>query len=315
MSAAIDIFWEKYAAFEAWYDPYWQRARRCRVVRAVERYLAAEAYILAESFAYVALFSLAAAVVLLFVVLGWFFSTQENIPPAVGRLLELYWPTLDGPSRAELWQAVRQLTASHLSVAGLFSFLVLLYSARRIVTTVRVMIRRCFALPATGIHWALAQLRDLASFVVIGLGAGAVLAVTILTSRIGQGVLRDMGFVRMADWVSGAGVWAAIIAVDSLIFLVLLRGAAGVKVPLGDLLVGALAWTAGSETLRWAGGFLIGSVHNPLLASATALVTILLWFNLLGNWLLLVCSWVANPPVGGALDLPSLPAAQTQTGA
>lgn len=51
-----------------------------------------------------------------------------------------------------------------------------------------------------------------------------------------------------------------------------------------------------SAVLRQLGTRAVGSVRGPLLTSATAVLTLILWINLVMRVLLLVCAWMANPP-------------------
>ena len=64
-----------------------------------------------------------------------------------------------------------------------------------------------------------------------------------------------------------------------------------------DLLSGAAMATIAAGALRLVGTGAVSSVSdNPVLASAAALVTLLLWVNLLVRITLIVAAWTANPP-------------------
>ena len=72
----------------------------------------------------------------------------------------------------------------------------------------------------------------------------------------------------------------------------------GVRAPRADLARGALATAAATSILRLLGTSLVGMVsRNLLLASFTALATLLLWLNISVRIVLVGAAYTANPPI------------------
>ena len=84
--------------------------------------------------------------------------------------------------------------------------------------------------------------------------------------------------------------------VDMLVFLLLFRVAAKVRIPQRDRWAAALLGAVGWGLLRLAGTSLIARWDNPLLASFAVLFTLIIWINLAVRWCLYVAAWSANPP-------------------
>lgn len=85
--------------------------------------------------------------------------------------------------------------------------------------------------------------------------------------------------------------------VDLCVFMILVRLVAGARPPKRDLFGGALLYGIGSSVLRLVGTSIVSnSVAGPVLTTATTLITLILWINLLASTALFACAWTANPP-------------------
>ena len=126
----------------------------------------------------------------------------------------------------------------------------------------------------------------------------ATAGVGVLASSAGGAIFSALG---LSDGVGAFLVRILVLAgaalIDAGVFWMLVRFIAAVRVPKPDLIKGLVTFAVGSGILRWAGTSLVASVSdNPILASAAALATLLLWVNLLARVTLMVCAFMANPP-------------------
>ena len=86
-----------------------------------------------------------------------------------------------------------------------------------------------------------------------------------------------------------------VFVLDTLTLVALFRVVSGIRVPGGILWRGALLGGAAMTVLQLLGGSLLGGVAaNPLFASFTALIGVLIWFNLMNQLLLLIAAWIAT---------------------
>lgn len=103
-----------------------------------------------------------------------------------------------------------------------------------------------------------------------------------------------------------AGRWAAQAAgpvvsflVDGAMFAFVILVVAGVRPPRRDLLFGAAAFALGFGVVRFLGVGVVASSadSNALLAPFAAIVTLLVWVNLIARISLLITSWVVDPKI------------------
>ncbi|WP_083518797.1 YihY/virulence factor BrkB family protein [Serinicoccus chungangensis] len=184
-----------------------------------------------------------------------------------------------------------------LTLATLVSIPVLLWTATNVMTGLRNSIRSMFGLtgapmrPFRGKGW------DAVGILLLSL---AVLLSSALLS--GSNVLARavLGELEVSRGTSGllirlAAVVAAFI-VDAVVFYLLFRVTAKVRMPSPDWWKGALLGAAGWGLLRLAGTQVIGAWDNPVFASFAVLVTLIVWINLGLRWVMFTAAWTANPP-------------------
>lgn len=182
-------------------------------------------------------------------------------------------------------------------VTTIISSVVMLWTALSVMAGLRRSIRAMFGLGGAPVPFALGKLRDLLGFVglVVGVVLGFALAVAV--GLFGIAVLDALG---IKNPVTGALLaLAALLAAgvaDWLVFVMLFRVTAGVRVPRPDLVRGALIGAVGSGALRLLGTSGIALVKDPVLASLAAVGTLLLLVNLAVRLTLVVAAWTANPP-------------------
>lgn len=274
---------------------WWQATR---AARANARFGAAGGGLLTGGIAYTTLFSVVAALTLVFTialgVLGSNEVLRAQVVDAVAGVLPGLIDTGDGEGLIRP-ESLRLTTG--LNIAGLVSIVVLVMTAIRAVSALRTAVRAMFALTG-GDNVVTGKLRELA-----GLGgmALAVLASAVLT----------LAATSAADWLTGALGWSGSsgllvrvagvlvsFVIDAATFVLVVRVLAQADPPRRDLLWGALIAGVGMGVVRVLGTSVVsGSVSgNPVLGSFAAIVVLLAWINLLARIILLAAAWTADPP-------------------
>ncbi len=270
-------------------------------VRVFNRYTGHHAPLLAAGMSYQALFAVFAGVYVGFTLAGLWLSAN---PAVWGALIDLINGFIPGLLRAPGSNAdalvdpdaiVQPLT---LSISGIIALVGLVATSIGWIGATRTAVRGTFRLPNDTTFFLLLTLRDLALALALGLALVAAAVISVLsTSALGliAGVLgastSSTGFVLLSQTV---GI-LLVCAIDTLTLVALIRVIAGIRVPGGILWRGALLGGAAMTALQLLGGSLLGgAAANPLLASFTALIGVLIWFNLMNQLLLLIACWIAT---------------------
>jgi membrane protein len=141
------------------------------------------------------------------------------------------------------------------------------------------------------------NLQDLVSLV--ALGAVGLTSLT-LTGGVTQATSWVLDLLGLADepgfgvltWTLGIGL---AFAVDTAVFLWLLRVVPSVNHPLRLLLPGALFGAAGVEVLKLLGGFYLSLISDSVTASAFGgAVGLLVWINLVARFAFFTAAWTAT---------------------
>lgn len=269
-----------------------------RLGRTMARVGTAKGNLLAGGIAYAALFSLFAALAI-----GWtiFMAVLGDDEQLRGQLIDTVNRSLPGilddGSGNRMLRPEDLVQDTALNLTSIIAFLVLLWSAIATMTALKASIRRMFGVVSLPENFVLKKLRDLLGFLV--------LAVATLVTSVASLAANSLGTL-VFDWLGIDGPFTAFLlragtfllgaAVDFAVFVFLFRWFAGLRVPRRDLLMGAALGGFATAVIRVLGTSVVGASDNPLLASATALVTILLWVNLVSRVALIVAAFTANPP-------------------
>lgn len=272
------------------------RASRCG--RALARYSVARGALLAGGIAYTALFSVCALVVIGLTVLMALVRRDAQVRQAVVETISRAVPgVLDDGSGGLI--SIDQLTVdSALNPASVAAGAVLLYSATGLVGALTSGVQAMFGMVATPRSFLGGQVANLLGC----LGFMVAVLVTAVASCVAGLVgARAQQMSAEVAAVAGPGIWVtaalASVLIDAATFAGLVR-LSGVRVPRRDLMVGAALAAVGMGILRALGaGAVGGAARNPLLASAAVVATVVAWMHLASRLLLLVCAWVANPPL------------------
>ncbi|GGO96807.1 hypothetical protein GCM10011612_07890 [Actinomyces gaoshouyii] len=281
------------------------RYKSSRLGRALTRYSMARGALLAGGIAYTGLFSvfsaLAIGVTILMGLLGSQPALRDRVLEQIGQALPGVIDTGSGGL-----VTVDQLTlGSVLNIGSLAAGGVLLYSAVALMGVLKTALRAMFGIARLPENPVRAWAWNLAALLVMMAGVLATATASALTTALAGSTASLIG---LPAWLSGAGTHLAVVVISFLIdaaVLALLLAACGIRVPRKDLAGGVCLGALAFGALREIGSRAVGSSwHNPLLASFTAIVILILWLHLASRILLLVAAWIANPPRPALIEHP-----------
>ena len=272
---------------------------RTRAGRANARFSAAGGGVLTGGIAYATLFSVFAGLTIgytvFMAVLGRNAALREDVLDAVAANLP---GLLDTGSGSGLLEPDSLELSAGLNVTGIIAVIVLLVSATSALSSLRTAVRAMFDAVKMPENALLGKVRDLAGFVGLALAVLLSAVLSVVASSLADRVLRLFGVTEGAGAVVQVLVVAVAFAVDVGTFMLIVRVLAGQRPPFRDLLGGALIAAVGLGAMRLAGTSLVASSadRNALLASFAAVVTLLVWVNLMSRIVLLAAAWTADPP-------------------
>lgn len=257
-------------------------------------------FLLSAGMSYYVLFALFAILYIVFAGAGLWLGASARAIDALIDVMNTYIPGLIGDpglfSRDDVTQIARDSTGV-LGITGAIAVGVAIWTAIGAVTFTRRAVRDIFGLPFDSRSYWLLKARDLFSAVIFG---GAILAGAVL-SWVGVWAVEQV--FHLLGWNTGSLVFQiAVRAVSIIVAFVLDAGALA-------LLVRFLTGTSLQWRFIWPGAFLGGGAmvvlqlgaglllsrvpSNPLLASFTVIVGLLLWCRWLAIVVLMASSWIA----------------------
>lgn len=283
-----------------WWNTALAFVHELKPVRAFTRYTEHHAALLAAGMSYQALFAVFAGVYIGFALAGFWLAANPAVFDALIGLINGFIPGLlseNGSDDAlvDTDAIVQPLT---LGVSGLVALVGLVFTAIGWIGSTRTAVRDIFDLPNDSTFFLLLTLKDLALALGLGLALVAAAVVSVFsTSALGliaDGLGASTSSPGFALASQSLGV-LIIFTIDTLTLVALFRVVAAIAIPAGILWRGALLGGAAMAALQLLGGSLLGgAAANPLLASFTALIGILIWFNLISQLLLFMAAWLAT---------------------
>lgn len=274
------------------------RVKELRPVRAFQRYGAARGALLSGGIAYAALFAIAGALTLGLTAFSYVLGGNDQLRASMILKMDEALPgvlkTSQNPDGLVSPDAL--ILDNLLNPATIISALVLLWSALSLMGALRSAIQAMAGISKLPGSFIKGKLMDLAGFLVLGAGALIGILLTAGASFFADEILGVFGG-GFANTVAQVVAFLLGILVDAGIAVFLFRVMAGLRAPRKDLLWGGLTMGVGAGILRLLGTTAVGSVSdNPLLAPFAALVTLLLWVNLLARLTLICAAVTVNPP-------------------
>jgi len=271
------------------------RFGRSRPWLAWKRYADARGNVLAGGIGYFAFFSIFPAVALALAVFGFVLLDHPKLLASVFDQLSAYLPGLiKDVSHPDGLIPVRAPTAAALTITGVIAFVTLVLGGLGWLGATREGIRAVFGVSGPAGNLVTNKLRDLMVLFTLGLGI-AVFA--LLTSVVGAtaGWIADWIGLSGESWVPVLASFVVSVVADTGLMVILLRVVSGLKVPWRDLLQGALVGGVGLSVLKLTAATLLPRLTaNPLFASITIVVGLLIWLNLIARLVLISAAWAAN---------------------
>lgn len=266
-------------------------ALRLSIVRAYLRYLEHRGPSLADAVSYRALFSVFAALLLIFTVAAFWLAGD---PAALATLLR----TIDTmiPGLTDTFDIEHITVPSTFSLLGVASFLGLIGAAIGAIASLRFALRtiadRGFAEDP--------PLKAIPQNLLVACAFGGLLIVAAVLSVAGS-----FGLETVATWFGASlrSTWLSVLSrvlgivivftIDTVAIALMFRVLAGVAAPARVLWQGAALGGIGLVSLQELSGlFVRGATANPLLATFSALIALLIWFNLSAQLVLIMSSFI-----------------------
>ncbi len=271
----------------------WARTRL--PYRVYKAYSAAGGNLLAAGMSFQALFATFAAIWVGFSLTGIFLKDRPEIRKAVIEFINAQVPDLIRKGGVIDPNTLESITSFGWT-GGLAVFIVL-YTAINWLNYVRTAVRAIFNLPPTKVNYMLLKVYDLVLALMYGvfvlLSATATVGVTKLSGVIFPelGIVDKSGIGKIIFQVIGLLV---VFIFDTVILAAIIRILSGVPIPWRILRNGTLLGGFALMLLKVLGSYVLTRPEsNPLLASFTVFIGLLIYFNFASRIYLLATSWVA----------------------
>ncbi|UFU03897.1 YihY/virulence factor BrkB family protein [Ruania suaedae] len=279
------------------------RVKNTRPVRGLTRYGTANGNLLAGGIAFSALFSVVAAITIAFTAFSIVLGGNEELRTSVIETISEALPGViqtDGDANTGILSPDDLTYSGGAGIAGIIAVVVLLNSAIRVPTGLRMAIRAMFGMVAPPENPVLGKARDLLGFLGLALSVLLTSTLGLATSAAGDWLLSLVGWdgTTVGTWSLRVAALLVVLAVDVLVFIWLYRALAGVRPPRRDLWLGALIAGVGAGVIRYLGTSVVGGSleATPVAGAAAAVAVLLLWINLIVRVTLMVAAWTSNPP-------------------
>lgn len=283
----VDYFWQLY-----------QKIIELRIVRAFFRFGNGRGWLLAGGITYSAMFSIAAGLTIGINVLAIVMGSNPSLRLAIYKSIDSVLPgIITLPHKKGMVDPDSLVMNSDFSITGIIAIIILIYSSMSIMMALKSSIRAMFGIEQVPDNVLVDKLRDLLGFIAFGTGIVVTGILGLVNSRVGGAILDWLGLQsRFSHFLISTGTLAINALIDALIMYILIKFVSRVNVPRKDLLLGLGIFAVLSAILRYLGTAVVSASNNPILASFAALITLLLWINLLSRVILLVSAFIANPP-------------------
>jgi membrane protein len=279
-----------------------QRTLELLPVRVWRHFLARNGFLLTAGMSYQSLFAMFAAIYIIFAIAGlWLFNDTDTLEALI-LLINTYAPGLVGENGIITPEALEEAATASTSLFGWTGAVALgglIWTAIGWVTYTRMAVRSTFGLPRDDRAYLYLKGRD---FLAAALFGTAILVAAVLS-------IAATGFL---DWIFGLfgvdlttespivtttlqfGALLVVFVIDTLALAVMFRFLSGAAMPWYRMWTGSLLGSAALSVLQLAGGWVLSwAGGNPLLATFTVVVALLLWFRIASIIILVAAAWIA----------------------
>jgi membrane protein len=269
-------------------------------IRVWRHFLQRNGFLLAAAISYQSLFAIFATLYAAFAVVGLWLGGSQDAIDALIRVVNTYIPGFisgAGPVDPDDVASIARDSSSLLAITGSIALAVAVWTAIGFVTFTRRAVRDIFGLPFDLRSFVLLKLGDLLAAILFGaalvVGAGLGLVAGGLVSQVL--VWANVPFQSTATEVAsrlGSVIVSVLLNAGALTLLI--RFLTGTSLPWRSIVPGATAGGAALALLQLGFGFLaVYSPSNPLLATFSVVIGLLLWLRLAGIVMLVAASWIA----------------------
>ena len=269
---------------------------------------------LAAAITYFGFLSFFPLLALAFSLVGVLTEVYPSAQDDVTRAVEQAFPSLVGSGEGQI--DIQQVIDAKAG-AGLVGLLGLAYAGLGWLDALRDALRRVFGTDDVAIGLVRKKLVDVFVLVLLGSSlllslAASSLATAATTYALEQVGLADSLVATVLLRVLSVGL---ALAVDVVIFAILLSRLSGARLPWRQVRSGAVLAAVGFEVLKLVGTFLVGrTTTNPLYATFGVVVGLLVWINLVSRLLVFAAAWTATQPYSLAPAPPGDSGAGRSTG-
>ncbi|MER7131529.1 YihY/virulence factor BrkB family protein [Streptosporangium saharense] len=273
------------------------------LIRTVQRYQLQSGDRLAGSVTYFAFLSFFPIIALAFAVFGYFLSVRPDAITTLQTAINQYLPGLADQL------PIKQIADSRGS-AGVIGLLGLLYAGLGAIDALRAALREMSMTAEPQLNFFLAKLRDLASFVFVGITMIASVLVGGVATQAGGFVAEKLGLSA-----SIAGSWTLFLLglgvsllADTVLFVIILRWMGRSRQPFNVVVRGALLGAVGFGLLKQLAALILSrTLNNPIYGVFAVMVGLLVWINLSARVILYAAAWTETSRLGPPPDPTPIP--------
>lgn len=251
---------------------------------------------LAAAVTYFGFLSFFPLLALSFALVGYVSDVWPQAQDGVTEAVESAFPSLVGSGEGQI--NIQDVIAAKEG-AGLIGLLGLLYAGLGWLDALRDSMRRVFGTEDVEIGLVKKKVVDVAVLAALGTSLLASLAVSSVATALTAYLLElvDLDGSLVATALLKALSVALALAVDVVIFSILISRLSGARLPWRQVRSAALVAAVGFEVLKLFGTFLIANTtSNPLYATFGVVVGLLVWINLNSRLLVFSAAWAATSP-------------------
>ncbi|WP_231878586.1 YihY/virulence factor BrkB family protein [Agromyces sp. NDB4Y10] len=271
-------------------------------VRVWRHFLQRNGFLLSAGMSYQALFATFAAIYVAFAIAGLWLVSSPGTLDALITLINTYAPGLIGPKGLITTDDLVDVTEASTSLFGLTGAVALaglIWTAISWITYTRLAVRSTFGLPRDDRPYVLLKARDFLAALGFGIALVVAALLSIVATTLLDAFLDLLGLSAEAasPVMSGGlrfGSLVVVFVIDTVALAVLFRFLSGAAVPWRRMWIGSLLGSAALSVLHVLGGFLVtATTNNPLLATFTVFIGLLLWFRIASIVILVAAAWIA----------------------
>lgn len=275
------------------------RLNAFRPMRAFQLYANRHGPLMAAGIAYNMFFAIAAMLVVGFSIVGLVVSGDTALQNHIVRAVDSTTPGLidtDGDGGGTGFATPEELfnLESSLNLALVVSSIIMLFTSLRWIGGVREGMRGIFDVEPVQSNPLLMKLKDLVILLVLAVALIVTTTVGVIANTVLDLVLQWIGLSSAARPLTQLAGFFITLLLDTLVAVILFRGASAIEMPRAVLIQSALIAGVGSTLLRTFSTLLLAGVdRNPLLAPFAVILGLFVWFFLLSQVYLLATAWGA----------------------